>query len=259
LAPDFIAKALSAFDRLMREKGQSASGLIQALGPDTIPGLLDIYCNEETVGGRRILFNLLCLFGDPAVHEAQKRLRDPRATTVRNLLILICHTGSAASIPLVKPLLQHQDPMVKIEALSTLLKFKDPGATDLLRNAIHDKDPDFASHAIALAGHYRIMDVTRDVLSKIKRVILFETDYVENEEIIKVLGSIGDPVAISELEKLASASWSLYPSSLMHMKETIYASLARYPRETIAGLLRIGEKLNSDTIRRTCSRLREKQ
>jgi hypothetical protein len=43
------------------------------------------------------------------------------------------------------------------------------------------------------------------------------------------------------------------------MKETIYASLARYPRETIAGLLRIGEKLNSDTIRRTCSRLREKQ
>ncbi len=258
-APDFIAKALSAFDRWMREKGQAASGLIQALGPDTIPGLLDMYCNDETVGGRRILFNLLCLFGDPAVHEAQKRLRDPRANTVRNLLILICHTGSAASIPLVKPLLRHQDPMVKIEALSTLLKFKDPGAIDLLRNAIHDKDPDFASHAIALAGHYRIMDVTGDVLSKIKRVILFETDYVENEEIIKVLGSIGDPGAVSELEKLANASWSLYPSSLMHMKETIYSSLSRYPRETIAGLLRIGEKLNSDTIRRTCSRLREKQ
>jgi hypothetical protein len=205
-APDFIARALSAFDRWMREKGQSASGLIQALGPDTIPGLLDIYCNEETVGGRRILFNLLCLFEDPAVHEAQKRLRDPRANTVRNLLILICRTGSAASIPFVKPLLQHQDPMVKIEALSTLLNFKDPGAIDLLRNAIHDKDPDFASHAIALAGHYRIMDVTGDVLSKIKRVILFETDYVENEEIIKVLGSILDPGAKSELEKIAIAS-----------------------------------------------------
>ncbi len=77
--PEFIAKALNAFDRWMREKGQAASGLIQALGPDTIPGLMDIYCNDETVGGRRILFNLLSLFGDPAVHEAQKRLRDPRA------------------------------------------------------------------------------------------------------------------------------------------------------------------------------------
>jgi len=257
--PEFIARALSAFDRWMREKGQAASGLIQALGPDAIPGLMDIFCDDESVGGRRILFNLLCLLGDPAVREAQKRLRDPRAHTVRNLLIFIGRAGSAASIPQVKPLLRHQDPMVKIEALSTLLKFKDPGAISLLRNAIHDKDPDFASQAIALAGYYRITDVTGDVLSKIKRVILFETDYGENEELIKVLGNIGDARAVPELEKLASATWSLYPSSLMHMKETIYASLARYSREKIAGLLRIGEKLNSDTIRRTCSQLMEKR
>jgi hypothetical protein len=149
--------------------------------------------------------------------------------------------------------------MVRLEALSAFLKFKGPGAINLLRNAIHDKDPDFASQAVALAGHYRIPDVVGDVLSKIKRVILFETDYAENEEIIKVLGNIGDARAVPELEKLAGATWSLYPSSLMHMKETIYASLARYPREKIAGLLRMGEKLNSDTIRTICSQLMEKQ
>ena len=79
--PEFIVKVLNAFDRWMREKGQEASGLIQALGPDTIPGLMDIYCRDESMGGRRILFNLLCLFGDPAVREAQKRLQDPRAST----------------------------------------------------------------------------------------------------------------------------------------------------------------------------------
>jgi hypothetical protein len=257
--PEFIAKALSAFDRWMREKGQAASGLIQALGPDTIPGLMDIYCDDETVGGRRMLFNLLCLFGEPAVREAEKRLRDPRAHSIRNLLIFIGRAGSAASAPQVKPLLLHQDPMVRLEALSALLKFKDPGAISLLRNAIHDKDPDFASQAVALAGHYRITDVTGDVLSKLKRVILFETDYAENEEIIKVLGNIGDARAVPDLEKLASATWSLYPSSLMHMKETIYASLARYPREKIAGLLRIGEKISSDTIRRSCSQLKDKE
>jgi HEAT repeat protein len=148
--------------------------------------------------------------------------------------------------------------MVKLEALSTLLKLKDPGAVDPLRKAIHDQDPDFAFKAVALAGHHRITDVTGDVLSKIKRVILFETDYVENEEIIRVLGSLGDARALPELEKLARATWSLYPHSLMHMKETIYSSLARYPREKLAGLIRIGEKLNSETIRRTCSRLLER-
>jgi HEAT repeat protein len=257
--PEFIGKALKAFDRWMRERGQEASGLIQALGPDTIPGLMDIYSSDESRGGRRILFNLLCLFGEPAVHEAQKRLKDPRAFAVRNLLIFIGRAGGPASIPQVKPLLLHHDPEVRIEALSTLLKFKDPEAINTLRSAINDKDPDFAFQAMALAGHYRIVDVTEDVLSKIKRVILFETDYAENEEIIKVLGNIGDARAIADLEKLARATWSFYPKSLMHMKETIYSSLARYPREKIVGLIKIGEKLNSDTISRVCSQYSEKQ
>jgi hypothetical protein len=148
---------------------------------------------------------------------------------------------------------------VKIEALSILLKFKDPGAIPQLRDAIHDKDPDLAFQAVVLAGQYRITDVTEDVLSKIKRVILFETDYVENEEIIGVLGNIGDPRAIPDLEKLARATWSLYPQSLMHMKETIFTSLARYPREKLAELISIGEKLKSETIRRLCSRFMEKR
>lgn len=257
--PEFLVKVLNAFDRWMREKGQEASGLIQALGPDTIPGLVDIYCKDESMGGRRILFNLLCLFGEPAVREAHKRLKDPRVFTVRNLLIFIGRAGNASSIPQVKPLLSHQDPMVRLEALGTLLKFKEPGAINQLRNAIHDKDPDYAFQAVVLAGQYRITEVTEDVLSKIKRVILFETDYAENEEIIRVLGNIGDARAIPDLEKLARATFSLYPHSLMHMKETIFKSLARYPREKIAGLLKTGEKLNSDTVRRICSQLMEKQ
>jgi len=257
--PEFIVKVLKAFDRWMREKGQEASGLIQALGTDTVPGLIDIFCRDDAVGGRRILFNLLCLFGDPAVREAHKKLRDPRAETVRNLLIFIGRAGNASSIPQVKPLLRHQDTMVRIEALGTLLKLKDPEAVDPLRKAIHDKDPDFAFKVVALAGQHRITEVTGDVLSKIKRVILFETDYAENEEIIRVLGNIGDARALSELEKLASATWSLYPHSLMHMKETIFKSLSRYPREKIVGLLKIGEKLNSDTIHEICSQLMLKQ
>lgn len=257
--PDFIIRALRAFELWMRDKGQEAVGLIQALGPDTIPGLLDIYSKDEAVGGRRVLFNLLCLFGETAVREAQKRLRDPRAYYIRNLLILIRRAGTSSSIPSIKPLLQHQNQMVRIEALSALLKFKDPDAVALLRTTIHDKDPDFAAEAIALAGQYRIGDVTADVLSKLKRVILFETDYNENEEIIRVLGNIGDPQAIPDLEKLAKASWSLYPQSLLRMKETIYNSLARYPRESISKLVKIGERLNSDTIRRICRQIAEKQ
>lgn len=258
-SPEFIARALKAFERWMREKGQEAAGLIQALGPDAVPGLLDIYAKEEAVGGSRVLFNLLCLFGEPAVREAQKRLKDPRAYYVRNLLILIRRAGAATSVSPVRPLLQHKDQAVRLEALGTLLKFKDPSAVEPLRDAIHAADPDFAAQAIVLAGQYRVADVTDDVLSKLKRVILFETDYAENEEIIRALGNIGDPRAISDLEKLARAALSFYPRSLMHMKETIYESLARYPRQSIARLVKIGEGLNSDSIQRICRQLTDKQ
>lgn len=255
----FIEMALSAFDRWMREKGQEATGLIKALGPDTIPGLMELFSREESAGGKRILINLLCLFGDPAVREAQKRLRDERPQFVRNLLFFIGRAGNASSIPKVRPLLKHQDKIVRIEAISALLKFKDTGVLPQLRRAIHDKDPDFAFQAVVLAGHYRIADVTEDVMTKLKRVILFETDYAENEEIIKVLGNIGDARAIPELEKLVRATWSLYPQSLMHMKEAIYQSLARYPRDKLAGLVKIGEKLKSDPIQWVCRQFLDKR
>jgi hypothetical protein len=41
------------------------------------------------------------------------------------------------------------------------------------------------------------------------------------------------------------------------MKETIYESLARYPRERLTNLISIGEGLQSDKIRRICRKLAE--
>ena len=257
--PEFISQALHSFEVWMKDKGQEAVGLIQALGSATIPGLMDIYGRDESMGGKRVVFNLLSMFGDPAVREAHKRLRDPRPYYVRNLVMFIRRVGTHNSIPYIKPLLKHQDLGIKVEALSALLKFKDPGSLKLLRDAILGADPDFAFRAMALAGQYRINDATLDILSKMKRVIIFETDYAENEEVIKALGEIGDPRAIPDLEKLARATWSLYPQSLKRMKELLFESLSRYPRESLSGLLKIGERLDSEKIKRTCSSLGEKK
>jgi hypothetical protein len=258
-SPEFIAQALAAFERWMKEKGQEAAGLIKALGTGTIPGLMDIFSRDETVGGRRILFNLLCLFGEPAIREAEKRLRDPRAYFVRNLLILIRRAGTPASIPQVKPLLRHSDLGVRMEALSALLKFKEPGALKRLRGEIGSEDPDVALKAVILAGQYRLAEANDDILARIKRVILFDADYHWNEEIIKALGEIGDPRAIPDLEKLARASWSLFPRSLAHMKEMLFESLGRYPRGGIKTLLKIGEGSGNEKIVRACRKLSERQ
>jgi HEAT repeat protein len=258
LAPAFIANVLNYFDIWMKNKGQEAAGLIQALGPGTTPGLLDLFSSDEGPGGRRVVFNLLCAFGEPAVKEAQKRLYDPRPYYVRNLLMLIRRAGTPAAIPFVKPLLQHRDQSVRMEALSALLRFKDPGAIKVLKDFMHSSDPDVAFQAVALAGQYRVTEVIGDILAKIKKMILFEADYGENEEIIKALSDIGDPRVIPELEKLAKAR-TLYPQRRVKMQRLLYASLDRYPRESIAGLLKIGERSTDDEIRKSCKKLREQR
>jgi hypothetical protein len=155
--------------------------------------------------------------------------------------------------------MEHTDPKVKLEALAVLLRFKDPRAVVLLRQEIRSKDPDVSSAAVQLAGQFRVAGVTEDVLGLLKRAILFETDYGVNEEIIRVLGEIGDPRAIPEIEKLAKAGWTLYRTSHARMKITLFESLGRYPRESVAELVRIGERSDDDKIRMLCRKLGERK
>lgn len=257
--PAFIDKSLEAFNTWSRTRGKDAQAFMLALGPILVPGLLEIYSYDTTPGGRRVLFDLLCTFGKDTVAEAVKRLGDPRAYYVRNLLMLIRRAGTPDVTTAVKPLLQHADPKVKLDALAVLLRFKDPSAVGILRQEINSKDPDVSSAAVLLAGQFRIAEVVEDILPLIKRTILFETDYGVNEEIIKVLGEIGDARALPDLEKLAKAGWSLYRKSHAHMKVALYESLGRYPKESIAELIKVGERSDDDKIRMLCRKLGERK
>jgi HEAT repeat protein len=102
-----------------------------------------------------------------------------------------------------------------------------------------------------------VTEAVNDLLSLIKRVILFEADYTVNEEIIKALGEIGDPRAIGDLERLARAR-TLYPRRRLKMQQLLFASLGRYPVESITGLLQIGERSGDATIRKSCKKLMQR-
>lgn len=257
--PGFISRAVHSFDKWAGTKGREAAGFLLAVGPAVVPLLMDIFGQDSTPGGRKILFDLLCNFGQPAVNEAVKRLRDPRPHYVRNLVMLIRWAGNPGVVSHVRPLLNHRDQKVRLEALATLLRFKAPEAVAHLRETLRSEDPDVSSQAVFIAGQYRVSAVVEDLLPMIKKVILFENDFVVNEEIIRALGEIGDPRAIPELEKLARMSWTLYPSSLARMKVTIYESLGSYPKQSIEGLLRLGDRSGDERIRRICRKLAEKR
>lgn len=253
--PEFKAKSLEAFEWWIKDKGQEGAGFIQALGADMVAGLFDILSREQTQGGKRIIVNLLCIFGAPAVREAHKRLRDAKSSHLRTLLFFLRKAANPSSATQVRPLLQHADAGIRLEALSTLLRLNDESAIKVLKQLIRASDSKIVYDGIELAGRYRVNAVVDDILAKLKRTVLFEADYALNEEIIKRLGEIGDPRALRDLEKLARATWSIYPQSLLKMKETLFESLERYPRESIRDLLNYGERLDSERIKLACKKL----
>ncbi|HTG02379.1 MAG TPA: hypothetical protein VK654_17490 [Nitrospirota bacterium] len=254
--PAFIEQSVHAFDGWARTRGREAADFLYALGPAALPGLMDIYAIDTTPGGRRVLFELLARFGANAVREAVRRLRDPRPHYVRNLVMLIRRAGSADSLPSLKFLLNNADVKVRMEVLTTMLWYRDPEGVRILRETLHVKDPDIVSQAVFYAGQYRVAEVTDALLALIRRVVLFETDYTVNEEIIKALGEIGDVRAIPELERLARAR-ALSPQRRLKMQRFLFRSLGRYPRESIARLIEMGEQTQDEVIRQLCRKLRE--
>ncbi len=257
--PEFVNKAVVAFHNWSRTRSKEASAFLLALGAMTVPGLLDMFAEDASPGGRKVVMDLLCTFGEASLTEAVKRLGDPRAFYVRNLLMLIRRSGNAAVLPSVRPLLKHADPKVKLETLAVMLRLKDPGAVAILHQEIMSKDPDVSSAAVLLAGQFRVAEVVDVILGLFKKTILFETDYAVNEEIIRTLGEIGDPRVIPDLEKMAKAGWSLYRRSHDRMKVTLFESLGRYPKESIAELIRVGERSGDEKIRRICRKLAERK
>ena len=255
----FISQVVDAFAVCEKSKVRAASGFLLALGPKTIPQLFDLYALDDSPGGKRPVFDLLCRFGNAAAKEAVKRFKDPRPYYVKNLVMLVRWGWDDSVCPHLRPLLRHKDQKVRLETVTALLRFKDPAAVPALREAIRSEDPDESSQAVRLAGQFRAAEVVDTLLGKLKKVFLFELDYQVNEEIIWALGEIGSPQALPELEKLSRAALTLHPSALARMKAAIFESLERYPRASIAGLLAIGERSSDERIKRACKKLRARK
>ncbi len=256
----FISSVCHAFSICAdQERARAAGRFLLALGTDAVPLIFDLYAREEAAGGKRAVFDLLCNIGHPAVQEAVRRLGDPRPYYVRNLLMLIRWGWDGSITSALRPLLRHDDVQVRHEAITALLRFRDPAAIPVLRAAILSQDPDESAQAVSLAGKFRVAGVVDALVGRLKRVILFESDYEDNEEIIRALGEIGDPKAVPELERIARGGWPLFPKSQARMKATIFESLGRFPRRAVDDLMSFGVQSDDPRVLRACQKLRKGQ
>ena len=118
-----------------------------------------------------MIVEVLRHFREEATINVLNRLSEISIQFIK-ILILLQLIGDADVIPHVRTFADHPDIDVRLEAIRTLLRFKDPDAKALLQKAVFSKDRSESAQAIVLACEYRITDICVKLISLIKTNII---------------------------------------------------------------------------------------
>ena len=254
--PDFLSRAIKAIPSREDRMGASLAFFL-ALGPSCFSGLLDLFVQEEGPSGGTPLMRLMGEFGAVMVEEAAKRLEDPRVNSVRHLVAFLKRYGGPANVPSLRDLQRHTDDQVRSDALDARLALGDADAPRDLRAALHSPINRESRTAIRLAGKHRVAGTAADLSRMIKTGGFLGGDNRRNEDLVRALGKIGDSVALPRLEKAVRRMNLLNPGELRNLKVAIFESLGGYPRESLAGMLRLGAEAKDPRIRAACRSLQK--
>ena len=227
--------------------------LVEALGAAASRNLLVALSEETNRSRRRRLFDLLASLGPPIVPDVVPLLRDSRWYVVRNMLLLLRGVNDRTSLPEVRQVAQHPDLRVRMEAIKTLITFDSSVPTDLLEDAINDRDPKMAETAIALVGSYAIKEAVGPLLRILAKRDIFGARRPLRLRAIKALGELGDPAALPQMQHLFSTS--LLPWPAREERYAAFESLAGYPPDARAPLVERGLQARDPQIRELCRRL----
>lgn len=252
--PEFVAKAVA---RVMKSQGEAADqgfAFLQKLGEPVVVEILDLLSTGETDIDRKVLIQSLDRFGTLAAREAVERLNDPRMKYLRMMIQIVRRLGDPQSAEQLRSLLEHDRIDIRMEALNTLLRFKNKWGLIHLRELIEAPWSDLTQQAIALAGTNKVTDVVPILIAFVQR----RGDALRQEASLRALSQIGDARAIPVIDKLVRRRWTLSQKHRRHLQRVIYESLEGYAAADIIDLLHYGIKQKDDYIRHICEvRLRK--
>ncbi len=248
----FVSKALAAFDKWRKEAGSAAEAFLRAIGPATVPLVLNLYLKRSESEESEHLVRLLASFPDQVAAEAASLLRSRLGASLARLIVLVRQLDLRNLADVLRPFLDHHDPRVRLEVLEALVKFRHPESTELLSRALNVQEPEGLLRAIEIAGLYRMEPVAPLLASKIRTFPLSRLDCQKNEKLVEALARIGDPCALPALERVARTRWSLYPKQLEKLKRLAFQSLRCYDPAQTGHLLKIGFKSRDPRIQSLC-------
>ncbi len=249
--PQFVADAVQKARRPDGDMASDALSFLIELGESVAAEVLEELDPAETFSGHTFYEKLLDDLGAVTAKEALARIKDPRPEYVQRMIRIIRRVGDADMVEQLKPMLEHADIEVRMEALASLLKFGNNWGLIWLRERLHEPWSDEVYRAMELAGRYRVRDVVPELIEYVER----HGEMARREAALRALCRIGDPSAIASLTKLAHRRWSLAKKQTRHLKRVLYENLGGYAYADIKSLLHWGMKQKDPSIRSVCERL----
>ncbi len=235
------------------EKARTIQRLAEALGAGARRNLLLALSEESNRSRRRRLFDFITSLGPVIAPEATGFLGDSRWYVLRNMIVMLRTVNDRTSLPEIRKLARHGDLRVRLEAIKSLFTLDTGAPPELLVNVIHDPDPKVAETAVTLVGNYGIKEAVQPLLQILQGHDIWRARRSLRVKAIRALGELGDPGALSELQRFFRDSILPWPS-----KEERYAaweSLSGYPHDARAELLQRGSRSRDAQVRQISARL----
>ena len=250
----FNGKMVEALKLYGRKQRECAGKLALALRAYLIPFLLDALNEESDTSKRKFMITLLTSVRSDVLSYIVKRLSDSRWYVLRNMLYLLreCHGQSYA--PEVKEFLEHEVPLVRLEALKTLLSFQDPDAELYVRKFLKSNVFQLQKGAVCLAGAHRIKNTVPHLLILLKGKDILGKKILFKKGIIRVLGRIGDGRAVGHLLNMCRSTSVIHKNDFDKLKIEIFRTLHNYPLAKIGPLLDYGMRSTNKDIVAICQK-----
>lgn len=189
------------------ETHQETTGkLLVELGPESAQFQLQQLFDSESRFERKRLLNPIKQTGNPAISQLLEQLhKDSLWFVLRNSIRLLGEIGNPALFTRVRPFVQHSDPRVQQEVITTAMKIGGDQLKDFLLHALQQVDDSLKIRVInhvATTHDERFVRPLTDLLESTKPFLGKNKNDLQLS-LCKTLGAIGSRRATASLSRVA--------------------------------------------------------
>jgi len=181
----------------------AARRLLDTLGALAIEPLLEQLAEEQDMGVRKSIVDLLSVRAMQYIQELGSHVTDSRWYVVRNVVSILGSTRSSAVLPYLERTVRHPEARVRREVLRALSTINDRIAQEMLVAVLNDED----AQNVQLAARYLGSSQAATAVPALEQVARGDgrgnRDAGPRVEAIEALGRLGAVEALPTLESLA--------------------------------------------------------